>query len=129
MDASRRERFIARLQRERAALLRQLAAVTSVNGSLATWRELGTPQAPCDRSRSTPTDGRTRQALEEIDAGLARLATDSYGICTTCGREIALERLELVPATPYCLRCARRRPRAPQGATRFAAALGKLFRC
>jgi RNA polymerase-binding transcription factor DksA len=75
-----------------------------------------------------PTDGRTRQALEDIDAALARLATDSFGTCTTCGREIALDRLELVPATPYCVRCARRRPRAPQGARRFAAALGKLFR-
>ena len=127
MDA-RRERFTARLQRERAALLRQLAAATTANGSLATLRELGTPQALCDTSRSTPTDGRTHQALEEIDAGLARLATNSYGICMTCGREIALDRLELVPATPYCLRCARRRPRAPQGVTRFAATLGKLLR-
>jgi RNA polymerase-binding transcription factor DksA len=129
MDASRREGFTARLQRQRAALLRRLAATTSVSGSLARGCESGTPQAPCDRSRSTPTDGRTRQALEEIDAALARLATDSFGTCTTCGREIALDRLELIPATPYCLRCARRRPRAPQGATRFAAALGKLFRC
>ena len=94
MDASRREGFAGRLQRERAALLRRLAAATSVS-SRAARREFGTPRAPCDRSRSTPTDGRTRQALEEIDAGLARLATDSYGICTTCGREIALERLEL----------------------------------
>jgi RNA polymerase-binding transcription factor DksA len=126
MDASRRERFIARLQRERAALLRELGAATSVNGSPATRRELSEPRAPCDRSRSTPTGGRTRQALEEIDAALARLATDSYGICTTCGREIALDRLELVPATPYCLRCARRRSRAPQRVTCFAAALAKL---
>ena len=128
MDADRREGFKVRLQRQRAALLRQLAAATSLNGSLATRRELGTPQTPCDRSCSTPTDARTCRALEEIDAGLARLAADSYGICTTCGREIALDRLELVPATPYCLRCARRRPRAAQGVTRFAAVLGKLFR-
>jgi hypothetical protein len=70
MDADRRVGFKARLQRKRAALLRQ-AAATSVNGSLAARRELGTPGAPCDRSRSTPTDGRTRQSLEEIDAGLA----------------------------------------------------------
>jgi RNA polymerase-binding transcription factor DksA len=128
MDASRREGFTARLQRQRAALLWRLAAATSVNGSLATDRESAAPQDPCDRSRSTPTDGRTRQALEGIDAALARLATDSFGTCTTCGREIALDRLELVPATPCCVRCARRRPRAPQGATRLAAALGKLFR-
>ena len=123
MDADRRERFKAQLQRQRAALLRQLPAGESVNASLGTRRELGTPHALCDRSRSTPTDGGTRQAIE---AALARLAADSYGICTTCGREIALDRLELVPATPYCLRCARRRPRA-RGVTRFADGLGKLF--
>lgn len=128
MDAATRELVDARLQRQRAALLNRLAAATSSSGPLGTRRELGTAQAPCDRSRSTPTDGRTRQALEEIDTGLARLAADSYGICTTCGREIALARLELVPATAYCLRCARRRPRGPHRVTRFAAALGKLFR-
>jgi hypothetical protein len=73
----RREWFAARLQRERAALLRRLADAPSVNGSLATLRELHTPQAPYDRSRAAPTDGRVRQALEEIDAALARLATRS----------------------------------------------------
>jgi RNA polymerase-binding transcription factor DksA len=128
MDGDRREGFKGRLQRQRAALLSQLAAATSLNGSLATRRELGTPQAPCDRSGSTPTDSRTCRTLEEIDAGLARLAADSYGICTMCGHEIALRRLELVPATPYCLRCARRRSRAPHGVKRFAATLGKLLR-
>jgi RNA polymerase-binding transcription factor DksA len=128
MDARRREGFTARLQRERAALLRRLAAATPENGSLATDREPAAPQAPCDRFRSTPTDDRARRALGEIDAALTRLASDSFGICTTCGREIAPDRLDLVPATPYCVRCARRRPRAPQGATGFAAALRRLFR-
>lgn len=128
MDARRREGFAVRLERERAALLRRLAAATSVNGSLATNREPAATRAPCNTSHATPTDGRTRQALEDIDAALARLATDSFGTCTTCGREITPDRLELVPATPYCVRCARRRPRAPQAARRLAAALGKLFR-
>jgi RNA polymerase-binding transcription factor DksA len=128
MNAYRREEFKARLQCHRAALSTRFAAAGSVNGSPATRGEIGAPQAVCDNTRSTPTDGRARQALEEIDAGLARLTADSYGICTTCGREIGLDRLELVPAIPDCLRCARRPPRAPHGATRLAAASRKLFR-
>ncbi len=40
-----------------------------------------------------------RAALKRIDAG-------EYGYCVKCGDEIPPERLELVPATPFCAKCA-----------------------
>ena len=49
----------------------------------------------------------TRVALAEIDAAEQRLADGSYGTCTTCGREIAAERLDALPAAPTCVNCAR----------------------
>lgn len=117
MDAERQQRLTVLLQRHRGFLMRQLAAATSMNGSLAMRREPG----------STAAHGRT--SLEKVDAALARLAAGSYGICTRCGREIALDRLDLVPASAYCLRCARHRSRGHKGGvTHFAAALAKFYR-
>ncbi len=45
--------------------------------------------------------------LTEIEAAEQRLADGLYGTCTTCGRKIAAERLDALPATPTCIDCAR----------------------
>lgn len=45
--------------------------------------------------------------LRRIDAALARDAAGEYGFCVKCGDEIAPERLEVVPETPFCATCAR----------------------
>ncbi|MGH6916449.1 MAG: TraR/DksA family transcriptional regulator, partial [Geminicoccaceae bacterium] len=39
---------------------------------------------------------------------LERLAAGEYGSCVTCGEPIEPQRLELDPAIPLCLACARR---------------------
>lgn len=48
----------------------------------------------------------TRSSLSEIDAALLRLDEGTYGTCTCCGLEIQPERLDALPATPACIRCA-----------------------
>jgi len=47
-----------------------------------------------------------RQELRMIDAALTRVVEGSYGDCVTCGATIAEERLDLLPATPFCRDCA-----------------------
>jgi RNA polymerase-binding transcription factor DksA len=49
-----------------------------------------------------------RLALTEIDAALDRAADGRYGICTSCGRPIAVERLEILPMVATCMCCQRR---------------------
>jgi DnaK suppressor protein len=49
----------------------------------------------------------TRTTLAQIDAAERRLEVGAYGTCTTCGREIAAERLDALPATPTCVNCAK----------------------
>lgn len=49
----------------------------------------------------------SRAALAAVDAALSRLDEGTYGTCTACGREIEAARLDALPATPHCLRCAR----------------------
>ncbi len=51
---------------------------------------------------------RRREAeIRRIDAALQRIEDGEYGYCVTCGEEVALKRLELDPATPNCIECAR----------------------
>lgn len=45
--------------------------------------------------------------LRRIDAALERYAAGEYGICVKCGDDIAPERLDAVPETPFCATCAR----------------------
>jgi DnaK suppressor protein len=49
----------------------------------------------------------TNTALADIQAAERRIDDGRYGICTTCGLEIAGERLDALPATPICVTCAR----------------------
>ncbi|GAA0309078.1 TraR/DksA family transcriptional regulator [Rhodovulum strictum] len=45
--------------------------------------------------------------VKQINAALARIEDGSYGYCVRCGEEISEERLDVVPATPFCRICAR----------------------
>ena len=45
---------------------------------------------------------RHRQVLL-LDAALQRLDDGEYGHCVSCGEEIEANRLELDPATPFCI--------------------------
>ena len=48
-----------------------------------------------------------RQRLADVDAALARRAEGTYGVCESCGRAIAPERLAARPAARTCIDCAR----------------------
>ncbi|MFO0790222.1 MAG: TraR/DksA C4-type zinc finger protein [Pirellulales bacterium] len=48
-----------------------------------------------------------REALRRIDAG-------SYGTCESCGKAIAAARLEAIPYTRYCVKCAETHDGTPQ---------------
>jgi RNA polymerase-binding transcription factor DksA len=44
--------------------------------------------------------------IRMIEAALARIARDEYGVCVTCGDPISQERLDVLPQTPKCRNCA-----------------------
>jgi RNA polymerase-binding transcription factor DksA len=48
---------------------------------------------------------RCYEAMEDIDAALARMGAGSYGSCLACGNAIPYERLEVVPAADRCVAC------------------------
>lgn len=45
--------------------------------------------------------------LEEVIEAVKRIDDGTFGACTRCGEEIAEDRLEAIPYTPYCINCAR----------------------
>ena len=60
-----------------------------------------------DQAMALETERRREIELRRIDAALARVESGDYGECLTCGEEIEPKRLELHPATPVCIDCAR----------------------
>ncbi|MGR8918992.1 MAG: TraR/DksA family transcriptional regulator [Gammaproteobacteria bacterium] len=61
------------------------------------------------QAMSLAADGRRQAQLRQIDAALARLDAGTFGDCAQCGEAIEGSRLELAPANPLCLACARAR--------------------
>ncbi|MDF5754292.1 TraR/DksA C4-type zinc finger protein [Spongiactinospora sp. TRM90649] len=49
--------------------------------------------------------------LAELDRAEERLRDGTYGVCASCGRRIAGERLSILPATTTCVACASKRRR------------------
>lgn len=52
------------------------------------------------------TEERREQERTRIEAALRRIESGEYGFCLKCDEEIDIRRLELDPATPFCLACA-----------------------
>jgi len=53
------------------------------------------------------TGARRTRSRTRIDAALARLDSAEFGFCVRCGDDIAVSRLDLDPAVPICIACAR----------------------
>jgi RNA polymerase-binding protein DksA len=51
-------------------------------------------------------DEAERGEIEAIRAALGRIDAGSYGTCSTCGSDIAPQRLEALPYTGVCVSCA-----------------------
>ncbi|NND02701.1 MAG: hypothetical protein HKN91_07935 [Acidimicrobiia bacterium] len=47
-----------------------------------------------------------REKLADIETAGERADVGNYGKCEACGRHIAAERLDALPATRVCIRCA-----------------------
>jgi RNA polymerase-binding transcription factor len=58
-----------------------------------------------DREISFILSDRERSKVKNIDDALERMEEGSYGVCDTCGLEIAEERLTAMPFTRLCRDC------------------------
>ncbi len=59
-----------------------------------------------ERAQAQALLDKSVEQLARIDTALARHAEGTYGRCVTCGKPIARERLQALPAAERCVRCA-----------------------
>ena len=53
------------------------------------------------------TDRRRHVGLQHIDTALERIDAGEYGICQSCGDDIAAKRLDIDPTASVCIDCAK----------------------
>ncbi|WP_329271448.1 TraR/DksA family transcriptional regulator [Streptomyces pseudovenezuelae] len=85
---------LQRLQHERSSRLTQLRAIGDAG-----------PDAE-EQVMSAQKDT-VRRVLAEVEAAVARVQDGTYGVCLTCSKPIPVERLEILPYTPFCVPCQR----------------------
>jgi RNA polymerase-binding transcription factor DksA len=124
MDATARYALEQRLRKERSRLREEALAADSELQALAENRDSELEEVAQQERMAglmARLDLRAKHEIEEIDAALMRLADGRYGSCLGCGRRIAIARLQVLPATRFCVRCARRQAEAASGAEAEAA--------
>lgn len=68
------------------------------------WDDLATEREEDEVLENMGLSAQTE--VRQIQAALQRVEDGSYGICVKCGGEIAAERLDVLPYTPFCSACA-----------------------
>jgi DnaK suppressor protein len=74
------------------------------------WEETSEPQIEVEEMAqeieitdpNAPLDEIDRRQIQEIDLALKKMDSGKYGICETCGKPIAMNRLKVIPWTRYC---------------------------
>jgi DnaK suppressor protein len=59
-----------------------------------------------ERSKVLSFIYRLEEKVEQLDRAIESLEKGTYGICEICGAPIPPERLEIVPETTLCVKCA-----------------------
>lgn len=94
----------AQLEDERERLrarLRELGPNDSFDEGFA-----DSSQVTAERGELDALAGTLSESLREIEDALAKLDEGTYGLCESCGNEIAPARLEAMPAARLCITCA-----------------------
>ncbi len=119
MKESERARVEQRLQQERERAMEALETFErqrsesreETSGDLSSYpfhmADVGTDAM--EQEKRLLLESREGELIWAIDEALRRLYDDpdSFGICEECGREISLERLDVLPWTTLCAECAR----------------------
>jgi RNA polymerase-binding transcription factor DksA len=104
------------LEAERAAAEAQIAALTREFDAVVAASRASNADDEHDPEGATIAFERqqvvalleaARRRLADVEAALDRRRAGSYGICESCGRPIAAERLAVRPAARTCIDCAR----------------------
>ena len=116
------EAELARLQQMRARTVAEIARLreelqTEIEPAPATDDDAAADVAGdiYERSRIISLISTQQAKLHSIDRASELAAEGTYGICEKCGAKIPSERLEIMPETTLCVRCASEMERSMRG--------------
>ena len=98
--------FLELLQSEQSRLRAELTELGFADGDSglnydSTFAD--SSQVTAERGEAERLATELREALEEVDGALERLAAGTYGNCEVCGKPIGAARLEAMPAARLCI--------------------------
>ncbi len=100
-------RFRKRLLDMRNELTRRLRSIDHDirhEGMTADWSEQASERENDEVLESLGSNSEVE--LRMIEHALRKIEDGNYFLCDNCGEDIPAARLELLPFTPYCVRCA-----------------------
>jgi DnaK suppressor protein len=94
------------LERQRAAILDEVGEVLTNRPDLESFPDVSDQaSAEVDQNFSMRIREREQKLLKKIDEALDRMANGTFGVCESCGGEIAIKRLKARPVTTLCIDC------------------------
>lgn len=111
MDTQTLERLRKALEEERESVREQLRDL-GVDPDDPTSVEFQFDQSFADSAQITAERDRIlaivrglRANLDDVEHAFLRMERGTYGTCENCGQEVAVERLEALPAARLCIVC------------------------
>jgi RNA polymerase-binding transcription factor DksA len=89
------------LEAARAQLAEQVAALTPESGFDEGFADSG--QVAAEQGENRVLADQLRNELDEVERALGKIEAGTYGLCEVCGQAIADPRLEVMPATRFCI--------------------------
>ena len=98
----------AALKAEHARLQAELGEPIENPGQMTYGSQAAAASQVFEQQRDLALRDRERIELGRVEVALRALDNGTYGRCTSCGNEIARERLEAIPWVATCIDCARK---------------------
>jgi DnaK suppressor protein len=102
----------AQLEQERDELRHRLAELGFADGGTGLDYDANfadSSQVTAERGEAEALAATLRETLSEVEHALAKFEDGHYGVCESCGKPIAENRLEAMPAARLCIECASKR--------------------
>jgi len=101
-----REKRRQAMEERLASMEKRLAAVTKdITKTLSSdFAEQATERENDDVLEEIARE--TQTTILRLQAAIRRIDDDTYGICSSCGEDIAEKRLDALPETTLCVNCA-----------------------
>ena len=101
----------ASLVAERQRLMVELGEPIESPGQMTYGSQAAAATQVFEQQRDLALRDRSRIEMSRVEAALRAIDAGTYGTCVSCGKPIAVERLEAIPWSSTCIDCARKAER------------------